>query len=153
MIYSHLLPSPTAFLHACCSLLSHSLPFFSQLHPALASICIYLCVCMRIYVCIDMGLCRCEYGCVSATQLVCGDQKTTLGVSPCLLPCLDRFSCFGFSCCICQDSWPLSQLLGILPCLSPIPQQEHWIIDVWSTVSGFPQGPAGSGDLNLSPHA
>lgn len=59
MLYSHLFPSPTAFLCTCCSLPSHSPTFFSQLLPTIAFFCIYLCVCMCVYARIDMGVCRC----------------------------------------------------------------------------------------------
>lgn len=119
MLYSHLFPSPHC-LSLCLLLLPISCHFSSQLLLTLAFFCIYLllvCECVHIHGClwVWIWMCFCHIAGVWRSEDHLGCQS---------LPCLDRFSCFGFSCCVCQDSWPMS-FWGFSCVVSVIPQQEH----------------------------
>lgn len=77
-------------------------------------------------------------GWVNVPHHLCRDQKTSLAVSPHLPPCLDRVSCYHFSC---QTSWPTS--VQGFSCLSPRNSEiAH------ATGSGL----TGPWDANSSPH-
>lgn len=112
-------PSPHC-LSLCLLLLSISCHFLSQLLLTLAFFCIYpllVCECVHIHGClwVWIWMCFCHIAGVWRSEDHLGCQS---------LPCLDRFSCFGFSCCVCQDSWPMS-FWGFSSVVSVIPQQEH----------------------------